>query len=335
MSEFRFALPIAFVLLAVPIIALIPYVRRVRPPRRAAMVYSDIRLLSTLPVTWRVKMRHVPEVMRWLAWVLLVFALARPQSGEGVEVLRGQGIDIVLVIDISGSMAALDFEPQNRLAAAKAVISEFIQGREFDRIGLVVFARNAYHQAPLTLNYPILLQLLDDIRLIPDVTSLSGEQLDGTALGLGVASAANMLRESNAPSKVIVLLTDGDNNAGLDPITAAEAVSTFDIRIYTIGMGTEGPVNIPDRENNLIQIDNLNEDVLRSIAEIGNGLYFRAEDTAGLQQIYQQIDRLERTDVERRVFVRWQDQAVWIMMPALLLLLLEQLLRRTVLQTLP
>ena len=336
MIEFRFAFPIAFVLLGVPLVALIPRFRQIRVPSRAAMLYSDIRLVNTLQPSWRVRVRHLPELLRWVAWILLVIALARPQSGEGVDVIRGQGVDIVLAIDISGSMAAEDFVPLNRLDTAKAVIGEFISGREFDRIGLVVFARNAYHQSPLTLNYTVLQKLLDDVQLIPEIASLQGDQLDGTALGLGIASAANMLRSSPAPSKVIILLTDGDNNAGLDPITAAEASSVFGIRIYTIGMGTDGPVNIVNQTTgDVIQIDNLNEDVLRSIADIGDGLYFRAEDTNGLEQIYAQIDRLERSDVERRVFVRWQDQAIWIMIPALFLLLIEQILRRTILQPLP
>ncbi len=338
--EFRFAYPLVLVLLLLlPVYYALPYLwrgwRRVIPVY-GTLTYSDTRLLNGLPVGWRVRSRWLPDALRLLAWVVLVFALARPQSGQSQEVIRGQGIDIVLAVDISTSMAALDFEPQNRLEAAKTVIGDFITRREFDRIGLVVFARNAYHQAPLTLDYPVLLTLLDRVRLASDLRAPEGRRLDGTAIGLGIASSANMLRGSDAPSKVIILLTDGDNNAGLDPIQAAVAASTLGIRVYTIGMGRPGFVNIPDRDGNLQTIESdLNEDALRNIAATGNGLYFRAEDTPGLAQIYAQIDTLERSEAERLVFVQWRDEAAPLIILTISLLLLERVLRRTVFQSLP
>lgn len=339
MIEFRFAHPITLLLLGVmAIVLVIRFVRMRGDQHMPALRYSDTRLMSGIPPSWRIRIRLLPDLLRIIAWGVLVIALARPQTGSAREILRGQGIDIVLVLDISGSMAALDFEPQNRLTAAKAVIGEFIGGRQYDRIGLVVFARNAYHQAPLTLDYPTLIDLLNQVRLAPEIVDANGQPLilDGSAIGLGIASAGTMLRDSPAPSRVIVLLTDGDNNASLDPITAAQAMQAFDIRIYTIGMGKTGQVPFPDRQNGVIfQESDLDEATLQQIADQTGGLYFRAENSAGLTQIYAEIDRLERSRVERQVFVPWQDQAwVWIGV-AIGLLVIERVLRETLFQTIP
>jgi Ca-activated chloride channel homolog len=303
-----------------------------------ALLYSDIRLMSGLPVGWRTRLRRLPDLLKGIAWLLLVIALARPQIGNARELLRGEGIDIVLVLDISGSMAALDFQPGTRLDAAKRVITDFIAGRQFDRIGLVVFARSAYQQAPLTLDYDVLSRLLEQVRIINEIVDASGRPvlLDGTAIGLGIASAGTMLRDSTAPSKVIVLLTDGDNNAALDPLTAADAVAALGVRVYTIGMGTSGQVPIPDNSGNIIYTESdLDEPTLQEIATRTGGLYFRAEDPAGLQSIYESIDRLERARVERQVFVPWQDIAWPLIIGALGLLLVERLLQDTLLQTTP
>lgn len=336
MTEFRFAYPLAFLFFLVPIIMYGLPTFRQWSSRISTMTYSDTRLLTEINKSWRLRLRLLPDVLRLVAWSILVFALARPQTGQAEEVIRGQGIDIVLALDISTSMAALDFEPLNRLEAAKSVIGDFIAGREFDRIGLVVFARNAFHQAPLTLDYDVLLRLLEQIKLASELQSSDGRRLDGTAIGLGLASSANMLRDSDTPSRIVVLLTDGDNNAGLDPIQAANAANALHIRLYTIGMGRPGLVNIPDRNGNMMTMESdLNEEPLKRIAEIGNGLYFRAEDTNGLQQIYDQIDSLERSNVERRIFIRWQDQAMPLMIIALIMLLIERISRQTVFQSLP
>jgi Ca-activated chloride channel family protein len=302
------------------------------------LLYSDIRLMSGLPVGWRVRLRRLPDVLKGIVWVLLVLALARPQIGNARELLRGEGIDIVLALDISGSMAALDFQPGTRLDAAKRVIMDFIAGRQFDRIGLVVFARSAYQQAPLTLDYDVLSRLLEQVRIVNEIVDASGQPvlLDGTAIGLGVASAGTMLRDSSAPSKVIVLLTDGDNNAALDPLTAADAVGALGVRVYTIGMGTSGQVPIPDNSGNIVYTESdLDEPTLQEIASRSGGLYFRAEDPAGLQSIYDSIDRLERARVERQVFIPWQDVAWPLIIGGLILLLIERLLRDTLLQTIP
>lgn len=339
MTAFRFAHPWVLTLLVVAAFMVVRWLLSLRhQPSGVALRYSDTRLVGGLPVGWRVRLRLLPDALALLAWVLLVIALARPQSGQAREVLRGQGIDIVLALDISGSMAALDFQPLNRLENAKIVIDEFIEGRSFDRIGLVVFARGAFHQSPLTLDYPVLRQLLGEVRLVTDIVDAEGRPLlpDGTAIGLGIASAATMLRNSDAPSRVIILLTDGDNNAALDPLTAAEAAAALGIRVYTIGMGTFGMVPFPSPDGGIVLFESdFNEDVLQQIAQIGGGQYYHAEDIIRLREIYDEIDRLERSRVERQVFVPWQDQAWGLMSTALLLLLTERVLRRTLFQTIP
>lgn len=329
---FRFAHPLALLILLLPIVLLV--LERIGKWRvaPAVMVYSDVRLFDSLSSSWRVRLRRMPDVLRLIAWVLLVIALARPQSGRTQEVVRGQGIDIALALDISGSMAALDFDPQNRLEAAKSVIGDFIAGRDFDRIGLVVFARDAFHQSPPTLDYDVLLKLLDEVQLAPDL-----RLDDGTAIGMGLASAANMLRSSTAPSRIIILLTDGANNAGaIDPLTAAQSVAALGMRVYTIGMGKTGLVPILDSQGNsrLIESD-LDEDTLRGIAEMTNGAYFRAVDLVDLQRIYDQIDVLERSEVERQEFVRWNEQGFVWLVSGFVLLVMERLLRHTVFQTAP
>lgn len=338
---FRFAHPAALALLLLPlVIAVIPALRRQWLAGEGRLFYSDIRLMYGLPVSWRVRLRYVPDGLRVMAWLLLVIALARPQAGFSSEVLRGRGVDIVLAVDISNSMAALDFEPQNRLEAAKSVIANFIVGRRFDRIGIVVFARNAFHVAPLTLDYTVLLELLRDVRLVGEITGPDGTPLiiDGTAIGLGIASAANMLRQGDAASRVIILLTDGDNNAALDPLEAASAADVLGLRIHTIGMGRSGLVNVPNPENpnQILTIESdLNEPLLQTIAMTASGTYFRAQDLDDLQRIYNEIDSLEQSDVRIEVAVRWQDRVQGLLLGGFVLLLLERLLRRTVFQTIP
>lgn len=331
---FRLANPIVLLLLVIPPLIyalwlLFPQMRPIVPSLR----YSDSRLMRGLPTSWRVRLRYVPDVLRLLAWMLLVLALARPQSGRQSEIIRGQGIDIVLVMDISGSMRALDIVP-SRLEGAKAQMNAFIQGREFDRVGVVVFAADAFHYVPPTLDYDFLARRINDIRLITDY----GLE-NSTAIGAGIASAANMLRDSDTDSRVIVLLTDGSNNneRGISPLDAARAASALGIRVYTIGMGKTGFVAFPvdDFGNTQLQESDLDEETLQEIAQLTDGLYFRAEDAAGLQRTYNQIDALERSDIEQQVFVRWREQAGGLMLGALLLLLAERFLRYSVFQALP
>ena len=327
---FRFAHPLALLWLLLPALFWLLERQRLSPP--ALILYSDTRLMSGLPEGWQTKFRQIPSILRACAWLLLVIVLARPQIGRTQEIIRGQGIEIALALDISGSMSATDFGTQDRLEAAKDVIAEFVEGREFDRIGLVVFARQAFHQVPPTLDYDILIQLLNEVQL--------GSRLgleEGTAIGLGIAAAANMLRHSDAPSKVIILLTDGAHNAeGISPIDAAQRVAMLGMRVYTIGMGGVPAAPVAEVDGTQFIEDALDEVTLREIAEIANGQYFRASDLADLRAIYDQINLQERSDVERQVYVNWQDRlSFWLLPICIMLLAAERILRHTAFRTLP
>jgi Ca-activated chloride channel family protein len=309
---------------------------RYRWGRAATLQYSDLQLVRELPRSARLRLRLLPPALRLAALALLVCAVARPQTGRALEIIRGKGIDTVIALDISGSMAALDFEPQNRLGAAKQQVDNYISGRRYDRIGLVVFAREAFSSSPPTFDYAVLRRQLAEIEL---ATELGLD--DGTAIGLGLAQAAAMLQESDAQGRVIILLTDGVNNAGqIDPLTAAQAAAALDIKVYTIGAARPGMVPMPVNDpwfgptTQMVESE-IDEETLRRIAEETGGLYFRAKDSAGLQQIYEQIDRLEKSEIEVQVFTRYRELAVWLLLPALGLLLLEMLLRNTVFRTLP
>lgn len=286
--------------------------------------------------SWRVRYRHVPKTLQVTSLILLVLALARPQLQESQQIVRGEGIDIALALDISGSMAALDFQPQNRLAAAQQVMAEFIDSRDFDRIGLVVFAREAFNQSPLTTDHRVLQDLLASVALAPDLGIR-----DGTAIGMGLANAAAMLRDSPGDSKVVILLTDGVNNAGqLDPLTSAEAARALGIRVYTIGAAKPGRVPAPvmnafGQRQIVYQESVLDEDTLRQIADTTGGLYFRAEDTAGLEAIYEQINTLERSDIEVSNVVQSQELHWMALLPGLWLFLLAQVLANSLLRRLP
>jgi Ca-activated chloride channel family protein len=317
---------------AQPLLGLIPVLvvgwwllrQRGKLPSLAAINYSDIRLFAGLPVSWKVRFHWLPNALRWTAWACLVIALMRPQSGQSQQIIKGQGIEIVLALDISGSMAKNDFAPQNRLEAAKSVIDAFIQKRDFDRIGLVVFAHDAYQLIPPTLDYTALRTTLSNIQNATDEGIT-----DGTAIGLGISSAANMLRSSEAASKVVILLTDGANNAGdIGPITAANALAALGIRVYTIGMVQRSAQPNAD-------VDQVDEDTLRSVASITHGDYFPASDLEDLQTVYDQINALERSDVKRQVFIHWQEQFQIFAGSGLLLLVLERLLRYSLFQVIP
>lgn len=331
---FRFAHPWAFILLVFGV--WLVWNGRWRASTAAAL-YSDLRLTHRLPLSWRMRLSALPDILRALAWLLLLIALARPQTGRAREVLRGQGIDIVIALDISSSMAALDFQPDNRLEVAKRVIAEFVGGRSDDRIGIVVFARSAYHLVPLTLDYNVLQTLLSGVKLVTDLIDPSGEQssLDGTAAGTGIASAAAMMRGSQARSKVMILLTDGATNEGLDPVLAAQAAAALGITVYAVGIGMPGDIPFPDGDTVTIITSDLDEDTLQQVAFAGGGQYFRAADAVGLREITAQIDRLERSPVRRQTLIPWKDQAAGPLLLAILALLIERTLRLTVLATAP
>jgi len=333
MLEFRFVNPLALLLFIPAAFLLARWIRGQWSSVPAVMRYSDVRLMEGLPPGVRVRLRRLPDILRLLAWCLLVIALARPQWGSAQEVIQTEGVDIVMAIDISRSMSIPDFQPLNRLDAAKVVIQEFIEGREFDRIGLVVFATNAFQQSPPTLDYEVLSRLLDEVQLAAEL-GLPSEQ---TAIGEGIASAANMLRSNDAAGRAIVLLTDGENNAGLiDPLTAAEAAQALGIRIYTIGMGAPGTTVVTDDTGETqVTEGELDETMLAGIARVANGKYYNALSLFDLQEIYAEIDQLERVRIERQITVRWQDRAWGWLIAAFVLLIFERFLRYTIFQTIP
>jgi Ca-activated chloride channel family protein len=303
---------------------------------QATITHPAAGLARELPRSWRVAFRPVLTAMRLLVIALIVVALARPQIVQGKETIKGEGVDIALALDISGSMAALDFQPQNRLQAAKQVIDEFIGKRPYDKVGLVVFASEAFSQAPLTLDRNAMSRSLDQVQLATDL----GLE-DATAIGLGIANAANMLSQSGAKSKIMILLTDGVHNAGeIDPLTAAEAAKALGIKIYTIGAAMPGQVPVPVTDvfggtQIAYQESEIDEETLRQVAELTGGKYFRAEDTRGLKAIYAAIDKLEKSQVEVQVFNQYQELAGWPLVPALLLLLVQLVLGRTIFRVLP
>ncbi len=327
----HFATPWLLLLLIIPVaLALLPLWAR-RRAQPAAVQYSDLSLTTHLSPSWRQRARFSLPVLRLLALALLIIAFARPQAGSAREVVIGEGIDIVIVLDISGSMAALDFEP-NRLGAAKRVIRDFIQERQYDRIGFVIFASEAFSQVPPTLDYKVLERVLDETQVSWDIGLDSG-----TAIGLGLANGANMLRDSKADSRIILLLTDGANNSGqIDPITAAQVTKALGIRVYTIGAARPGPAALPFPDGRVEYRDSeIDEETLQRIADITGGLYFRAEDAEGLREIYDTINDMERSQIEVRTFTRYRELATWLIVPAILLLTLEILLRRTIFRTIP
>ena len=335
-DNFRFEQPwILLFLLAIPLLALATSsMESVKRP--ATLRYADISLIADRNRSWRIRLRPLLKLLRWAGLAFLIVALARPQIGESRQIIRGEGVDIALSLDISGSMASLDFQPDNRLVAAKAVLNEFIAEREFDRIGLVVFAQEAFAQSPLTIDHDVLARLLRNVELAPDL-GLN----DGTAIGMGVATAINMLKGSEAESRIVIILTDGVNNSGaIDPFTAAEAAKALGIKVYAIGVGKQGQVPFPSRnifgdEVIAYQESIIDEETLQAISAETVGLYFRATDTDALRAIYDEINRLEKSQVEIETFSRYDELAVWVLMPGLILLLVEVFLRNTILRKIP
>lgn len=316
-------------LLLVPMVAWYVY-RTMRGG--AAIRISTVRGVVAAPRTWRYYLRHLPFVLRCAAVALLVVALARPRTAEHNSRTNAEGIDIMLAIDVSGSMLARDFRP-DRITAAKEVAGRFIADRYGDRIGVVVFAGESYTQSPLTTDQGTLQTLLSRIR--------SGLIEDGTAIGNGLATAINRLRESDATSKVIILLTDGENNAGqIAPGMAAEIAKAQGIRVYTIGVGTRGKAPYPflDMFGNIsyqmadVQID---EQTLREIADATGGRYFRATDKTSLQAIYDEINQLEKSKVEVAEYTLYHEEYLGWVLAAFGCLLAEFLLASFVFRKIP
>lgn len=330
---FQFANPFVLALLALaPVLVWLFWRRR---NSQAALQYANVAAVRA-GRGWRSRLRPLLNAARLVALALIIFGLARPQLVQAKQIVKGEGVDIVLALDISGSMASLDFQPDNRLEAAKRVIGDFVDQRTFDRIGLVVFAREAFNQSPLTTDHAVMNRLLDQVKLAPDL-----KLDDGTAIGLGIANAANMVKDSTAKSRVVILLTDGANNAGqIDPQTAAEAAKSLGIKIYTIGMGRTGQVPVPVTDafggkQIVYQESDLDEAALKDIADKTGGMYFRASDAQDLQKIYDHINQLEKSQVEITNFTQHVELMGWLLVPALALVLGEQFLSQTLFRRIP
>jgi Ca-activated chloride channel family protein len=329
-----FAYPwMLLLLLAVPVIAWL----KGRRKQQAAFLYSSIQLVRGLVGFKRSAAGMILPKLRWLALIALIIGLARPQMFEGETIVKASGIDIVVAVDLSKSMAAEDFEVQgrrvNRLEIAKGVLEQFIAKRPVDRIGLVAFAGRAYIASPMTLDHDFLLQNLERLNM--------NTIEDGTAIGSGLSASLNRLRDLKSKSKIVILMTDGQNNSGkIPPLTAAEAAETLGIKVYTIGVGTRGMAPMPyvdvfgQRRDQLVQV-NIDEETLTGIADKTGGRYFRADNTDTLIGIYDEIDQLEKTDIEMKKYLEYTELFPWFVLPGLTLLLLEILLAHTIWRRLP
>jgi Ca-activated chloride channel family protein len=307
------------------------YIWKLRKSQASLQVPSLQAFHSPKSNSFKIYLRHFPFVLRMIAIALLIMVLARPQSTNSWQNSSTEGIDIMLAIDISSSMLAQDLKP-DRLEAAKDVAASFINGRPNDNIGLVIFSGESFTQCPLTTDHTVLLNLFKDIK--------SGMIDDGTAIGLGLANAVSRIKDSQAVSKVIILLTDGSNNMGeIAPVTAADIAKAFGIRVYTIGVGTKGMAPYPFQTAFGIQYQNvpveIDESTLKQIASTTGGQYFRATDNASLKSIYAEIDRMEKTKISVQEFSKKQEEyRDWALL-IFVLLLLELLLRNTLLRNIP
>lgn len=330
MFGFEFANPKYFLLLVLLVPMILWYVLREKKSH-ADLQFSSLRAFKGIKHSGRIWLRHVLFALEVLAIVFLVFALARPQSSNSWQTYTSEGIDIVLALDVSGSMLARDFDP-DRLEAAKTVAQKFILERPQDKIGLVIFAGESFTQCPLTTDQRVLVNLIRDVK--------SGMIEDGTAIGLGLANAVNRLKDSPAKSKVVILLTDGVNNRGaIAPATAAELAKTYGIRVYTIGVGTYGEAPYPVQTPFGVQMQNvpveIDEDILQQIAALTGGKYFRATDNNKLEQIYEEIDKLEKSKIEVKHFSKKNEQYFIFGLIGMFLLIAQALLRYTVLRKIP
>ncbi|MFH1755481.1 MAG: VWA domain-containing protein [Candidatus Latescibacterota bacterium] len=328
---FRFEYPYVFLLFL--LIPPVVYFRWRRRREERSIAFSSFRLLEGAGLEASVWKRYARIVLRIAVLLLLVLALARPQTGQSESVIHTEGVDILLVMDVSGSMQAQDFKPKNRLEAAKGVVREFIAKRPNDRIGLVAFAAQAITQCPVTPDHDVLTRLVQEV----DIGMLE----DGTAVGVALATACNRLKNSEAQSRVVVLLTDGQNNAGsVDPTTAAKVAHSLGIKVYTIGVGTRGvvpmPVNDPLLGRRVVPMKvDIDTDTLKRIADITKGKFFLATDSEELKEIYNKIDELEKTKIESKTFTNYTDRFAWFVLPALCLLFIELVMRELILREIP
>jgi Ca-activated chloride channel homolog len=330
MGHISFLHPEAFFLLILLVPLVIWYVLK-NKDIQASLQLSTLKGFARLPKNNFAMVRHLPFVLRSLAIALVIVIIARPQSTNTIENRTTEGIDIIMALDISGSMMAMDLKP-DRLEAAKNVAIEFVSGRSDDKIGLVIFAAESFTQCPLTTDHAVLVNLFNDIK--------PGMLEDGTAIGMGLATAVARLKDSQAKSKVVILLTDGMNNRGdVAPITAAEIAKTFGVRVYTIGVGTIGMAPHPIQtvfgtQTQMMEVK-IDEDALTQIAQMTGGKYFRATDNTKLKEIYTEIDTLEKTRIDVQEYSKRSEEFLPFAILAALLLLSELVLRQTVLRNLP
>lgn len=307
-----------------------------RKGRTGSLRYSSLTFLGRFSHKPSNLPRFISMVFRLVAVTLLIVALARPQSSKREQEVTTEGIDIVICLDVSGSMISEDFKPKNRLESAKEVAREFIQARQTDRIGLVVFAGRSFTQCPLTTDYGVLVNLLDRVSILMNKTIP-----DGTAMGMGLANALLRLKDSKAKSKVVILITDGNNNAGnIPPMTAAQMAKTLGVTVHTVCIGVSGYSLIPyddpffgrRYERVPVQID---PQLLGNMAQMTGGIYRGAKDEDALRAIYKEIDQLEKTKIIEKLYMRYSEHFWWFLLPGLLLLLLEVFLNGTVWRRIP
>lgn len=329
-QNIEFAYPWIFALLLLVPLLIWWYVTR-SSKYQSSLIVSSVKSFGDTS-SWKTALRHLPFILRMLAIICLIVALARPRTRNDQEMVSGEGIDIMLCMDVSGSMLAQDFTP-NRLEAMKQVAAGFVDKRPTDRIGLVIFAGESFTSSPITMDRNTLKSQIYNAQ--------TGYLADGTAIGDGLATSVERLRNSTARTRIVILLTDGENQGGLiDPIAAKEIAKSVGIKVYTIGMATEGfaaaPVQDEDGQISLRrQKVNLNETLLREIAAETGGLYFRARDNAGLQRIYAEIDKLEKSNVEITTLKRFNEKFFPFAFAAAILLLLELILKYTVFKKFP
>ena len=325
-----FANPWCLLLLLI-IPAILAYYFYNRKRLTAEIRFSSTKVFQEMPKSYKHYLRYLPLALHMLALAALIIAIARPQKSDSWSNQTTEGIDIVMSVDISSSMLAEDLKP-NRLRAAKKVATEFISSRRNDNIGLVVFAGESFTQCPLTVNHAELINLLNGIE--------SGMIEDGTAIGSGLATAVNRIKDSKAKSKVIILLTDGSNNRGqIAPSTAGEIAKSFGIRVYTIGVGTRGMAPYPFQTPYGVQYQDVEVDIdeesLKNIAETTGGEYFRATDTRSLASIYKEIDQLEKTKIQVKEFNKKEELYQWFILSLVVCLIGEITLRNTVFKSIP
>ena len=301
----------------------------------SSMKYSYTDLVSNSKVSWKIRCLGVLSGLRVLTLVLVVIAIARPQLGEASEIIESEGIDIALALDISGSMQTVDSDYLSRFEIAKQVVTDFIDGRNEDRIGLIVFAHEAFVQSPPTVDHRNLQFFLKEIQTAPE-SGLS----DGTAIGMGLASAVNLLKDSPIKSRVVILLTDGVNNSGLiDPLTAASAAKALDVKVYLVNVANTGSgqsTNVEETTGNISMNDtDLADTTLTQIAKLTGGVSFAVSDSEDLQSIYEEINALETDQIETRMITRYEELVKWFLIPAVTLILLEIFLRTTIFRVLP